>query len=613
MASPIAQTFTVDTGSAVRNPGAGCFATKIDLFFATKHATLPIIVQLREVDSNSGLVTNNVLPFSTVIVSASAVNTSDDASKPTPFVFPSPVFLQNKRVYAFIVKPSGNNPDYRLFSAKLGEADITTGNRITQQPATGDLYISSNDTIYQPVLDEDIKFTLYVGDFNKDYVGYLTFKNEPRDYLTVANVTSGFDTVGETIYGESLISGTFANTKSVNVNSTYAQGMLSGATGTITSFSSSLVRVRGSANSNPFRGGERIRIRNTNSTTGVIVGNSTGGVSSVTTPTAKLAFYDPITASNTYLHLANVSFMNSGPAHTLNRIFQANTYVKSQSFGRSAKIVITNNLPYEVLNFNVDHLKPANTHVVATGKFATAIGTRDSSYLSVNLNDDTQMDAPRYILSRSLESNTSATSATMATRRSFEVTLALMSTSRLLSPAIDLQRSSATVIHNLINSNTAIQSTEDYTKAGGSAEARYITRTITLAEGQDAEDMRVYLSAYKPSDADVFVYYKILHREDSDSFIDARWIPMTQNTAASVYSDDVNTEDFKEFVYEMPPYTNAYMSGANTNNSSIVEYRNSARARFVGYKAFAIKVVLVKETTSNPPRIRDLRVIALQR
>ena len=305
--------------------------------------------------------------------------------------------------------------------------------------------------------------------------------------------------------------------------------------------------------------------------------------------------------------------MNSGPAHTLNRIFQANTYIKSQTFGRSAKITITNNLPYEVLNFNVDHLKPANTFVVSTGKFATAIGSRDSSYLSINLNDDTPMEAPRYILSRSAESNTAHTSATMGSRKSFEVTLALMSTSRLLSPAIDLQRASATVIHNLINSNTAIQSTEDHVKTGGQAMARYITRTVTLAEGQDAEDMRVYLSAYKPSDADVFVYYKILHREDSDSFVDARWIPMTQNTAATVYSDDVNTEDFKEYVYDIPAYTNTYMSGANTSSSNIVEYRNSARARFVGYKAFAIKVVLVKESSSNPPRIRDLRVIALQR
>jgi hypothetical protein len=49
---------------------------------------------------------------------------------------------------------------------------------------------------------------------------------------------------------------------------------------------------------------------------------------------------------------------------------------------------------------------------------------------------------------------------------------------------------------NLINSNTDIQSTEDYVSSGGSAKTRYITRRITLVDGQDAEDILVYLNSY---------------------------------------------------------------------------------------------------------------------
>jgi hypothetical protein len=51
-------------------------------------------------------------------------------------------------------------------------------------------------------------------------------------------------------------------------------------------------------------------------------------------------------------------------------------------------------------------------------------------------------------------------------------------------------------------------------------------------------------------------------------------------------------------------------SGAN-NSTGIIEYRNSARARYVGYKYFAIKIVLTNSTSSNPPRVKDLRAIAL--
>jgi len=231
----------------------------------------------------------------------------------------------------------------------------------------------------------------------------------------------------------------------------------------------------------------------------------------------------------------------------------------------------------------------------------------------MNLNGDTTFDAPRFVLSRSVESNTVASSSTMASSKSFEVLLNLATTNRYVSPAVDLRRVSSTIVNNLINSNTDIGSSEDYAKTGGSAKARYITRKITLAEGQDAEDIRVYLTAYKPSTAQVSVYYKVLHREDSDTFDESRWIPMDQETSTTVVSDSVSTEDFREYIYNIPTYSNTSRSGANTTNSSILEYRNSTRARFVGYKYLSIKIVLTSSTSSNPPRVRDLRVLALQR
>jgi hypothetical protein len=144
-----------------------------------------------------------------------------------------------------------------------------------------------------------------------------------------------------------------------------------------------------------------------------------------------------------------------------------------------------------------------------------------------------------------------------------------------------------------------------------------------LADGQDAEDILVYVNAYKPSTANIFVYYKIVHREDSDTFLNARWMPMTQNTASTIISDTENTEDFKEYVYSVKTYpTNAQkvtrngvvvnLSGAN-NTTGVIEYRNSLGARFTGYKYLAIKIVMTNTVTVKPPRITDLRVICLQK
>ena len=609
---PIAQSFVVNTRTSQGVAGSGAFVTKVDLFFATKDSSLPVTVEIREVDSATAAVTSTVVPFSRVIVESSAVNVSDDGSKPTPVHFPSPVFLKNGAEYALVIRPAANSPNYRVFVARLGEDDLANGNRVTSQPNAGMLYASSNDRAYTAIQEEDLKFRVYAADFDKSSVGKLSLKNELRDYMTIANVSAGFTRSGEDVHGETLVLGTFANTKSVNTNVTYAQGMTSGATGTITYFSSSKIRLKNVSLTAKFKGGERIRIRNTNATTGVIVGNSTGGVTSATYPTGRVAYYDAVTASNTYLHLSNVAYTNSGPA-TLDRVFNANTWVRGQTNGYFARIVSLDRLTADVLAFTADHLHPSNTAIAAQGRFATSNSTRDSSLVDVNLNGDTSFASPRYVLSRSVESNTVASSSSMAGTKSFEVLLSMGSTSRFSSPAVDLRRVSATIVNNLINSNTAIGSSEDYVKSGGSAKARYITRKIALADGQDAEDVRVYLTAYKPATAEVSVYYKILHREDSDTFADARWIPMTQATSSTTVSDSLFNEDFREYIYDVPTYSNAAKSGANTNNSSIIEYRNSASARFVGFKYLAIKIVLTNSTSSNPPRVRDLRVIALQR
>jgi hypothetical protein len=203
----------------------------------------------------------------------------------------------------------------------------------------------------------------------------------------------------------------------------------------------------------------------------------------------------------------------------------------------------------------------------------------------------------------------------MASDRSAEISIAMATQSAFVSPAIDVKRISVITVENMINANT----TNEAGKAsGGGAMAKYITRKVTLADGQDAEDIRVYVTSYRPPGSDVLVYYKVLHKEDSDTFDNSIWVPMSiineeGATASTVYSSSEDQNDFKEYVYEIPDYGNTYRSGANTTNSDILEYRNSAGARFVGYKYMSIKVVLTNTTTTRPPRLDDLRVIALQR
>ncbi len=132
--------------------------------------------------------------------------------------------------------------------------------------------------------------------------------------------------------------------------------------------------------------------------------------------------------------------------------------------------------------------------------------------------------------------------------------------------------------------------------SGGPAIAKYISKKVTLAEGFDSGDLRVWLTAYKPIGTDLKVYYKIRNALDPVPFEKQPYVLMEQKTPLTVKS--INEYDNKE--YEYRPYASAnsitYTSGTNT-------YRS--------FNQYAIKVVLVSENTVKYPVVYDMRAIAL--
>lgn len=621
-ADPIAQSFTVDCRAFGKLNSSGAYITKVDLYFASKDTVQPVIIEIREVDPMTGYPTPKVVPFSRTVVEPSSINVSTDSSWPTPIYFEAPVWVKDETQYAIVVIPGGNNPNVSLWISRLGENDLITNNRVASQPATGILFASSNDTTYTAMQLEDIKFNLYFANFNVATTGNLILKNENMDFLLLSNTssTSGFPTAGETVHGETYLKGTFANTQQVfpSNGSSHVQGMVSGADGILTYYSTANgeMRIKNVTPGNKFKGGEAVRIR-LSSNTGKIVGNSTGGIKFATYPIGTVSYYDATTSGNTYLHVANVSYANSGSAtgtSANNRTFRVGSWIMGQTTKNYAKIANFYNLNVDVFNVKADSILPSNTAIVPSSKFATSKTARETSYSSINFGSDSYFASRKYIYSKSVESNTSLSFSGMKDK-SAEIKLTLSSNNRYGSPAIDLTRTHGTVVENLINALTA---NEANTATGGSAAAKYITRKVVLAEGQDAEDLVVYLDAYKPITSNVLVYYKVLHAEDSDTFDKARWMLMSQTTANTTYSSSEDLNDFIEYQYNVPAYPTGavgYASGlyGNSSPSNVLYYRNSSGALFSGFKYFAIKIVLTGTTPTNPPRIKNLRAIALQK
>jgi len=165
---------------------------------------------------------------------------------------------------------------------------------------------------------------------------------------------------------------------------------------------------------------------------------------------------------------------------------------------------------------------------------------------------------------------------------------------------VDLAGSGYTGTPNVvISGNTSLTATisisgEDQ-PSGGPANARYITRQVTLADGMDAGDFRVHFAAYKPSVANIYVYYKILSADDPDTFDSKSYKLMTAIKGSNNVS--LNQNDFGEFVFA---------PGSDNIADDRVQYGS-----FTSFKTFAIKIVMTTTDTTRVPRIRDFRVIAL--
>lgn len=161
----------------------------------------------------------------------------------------------------------------------------------------------------------------------------------------------------------------------------------------------------------------------------------------------------------------------------------------------------------------------------------------------------------------------------MANNKSVQITATLTSNSTLLSPTLDLLNNSGLLIKtNLINSSAVGEN-----KNTGMAKSKAITKVITLADGNDAEDINVYLTAYKPLGTNIIVYAKILEGSDAEKFEDKDWSILQMVDGVSLYSDSTNQNDYKEYRYTFPtnPITIPAFNLLTTNNTANIVSTNA--------------------------------------
>lgn len=238
---------------------------------------------------------------------------------------------------------------------------------------------------------------------------------------------------------------------------------------------------------------------------------------------------------------------------------------------------------YQTMFVNAAAIAPTGTTISWAAKAWYGGTTFDSTWRNIDINQDINYLALRQV------HDIDYTTGTPALR--LQATLQTSDTA--VSPVIDAAGISTLLALNTINNDVT---NEAGTKRGGNALARYITKVINLNAGFEATNLNVTFDAYKPAGTDIHVYYKTLPFEVTTPIEQEEWVEMEIEYGTAI-PDSINSDDYREHRF-FPP-------GAIVN---FIPQDNPISARF---NAFQIKIVLTSTNQALSPKIRDLRMIAL--
>ena len=563
---PLAQTFFIKEGMG--KGATSVFASKVDVFFKRKSEINGVTIMLREVVN--GYPSSVIMPFSKVHLNPADVNVSDDASEVTTITFNVPIRLDIEKEYAIVVQPDANDPNYLVFTSKVGGVDLTpgatNGQAVVQDWGDGVLFTSTNNRAWKSVQDEDLKFTLYRHQFSASD-GTVTLTNNDHEFLTLSDWDGRF-TQGEEVYQTlSLTGGTAAGVTMVNGTST----------------------INGTALGDTYAAGDKILIINAGGSIKEIfeiasvdsatemtttkpvsfdVGNGTG------TPivSGTISFYN--TLNRSVMHLQNSSA-------TSTKQFSAAGTITGSSSGVEGTIGTVDNINLSYVQPLINKSNDSKTTTSVSGTFVPPADTLTT------YNKPMKFGASNYFTEKGVVVYSKSNDP--SDLKPFEIKVNMTNgSSDTTSPIVDLETAT------LMSYQWLVTSSSDTT-------SKYISQTVELSEDLDAEDINVILTAHRPSGTDIKVYIRPQNVYDAAAFDTIPWIELELYKGVNMFTAS-NQNDFREYEWQLPD--------ANKDVNGVLNY-TSTGGTHVGYRKFAIKIEMISNDISKSSLVRDMRALAL--
>ena len=615
---PLAQTFIVLDTDNVDEVITGAFLTSVDIFFYAKDTQYPVCVEIRNVVNGSP--GPKILPFGRKTLQSNEVSVNTvDGSTATTFTFDAPVYVQGGTEYSICLL--ANTPDYKVWIADLGTSDVS-GNEITDQPHVGVIFKSSNNTTWVPSPTQDLKFSLKRAKFDIEASGLVTFQNKDLPAKILRQHPMEMTDASTVLKVNHASHGMYSTSNNVTID-----GVKSGASttlnGAITTTATSITLTNGTnfddtsgkysrdaSNVYYIKIDDEIISYTTISGTGI--SSATRGANSTTATSHangatvelyqihKVPLYD---INKTHTAIANIDM----DSYTL---VLATTPVidgagSTSTFGGTV-VTATENAQYDISSNNVGILVPpktkAETAVLTTTATSTSGSetsfTKSSTNRIVPLDDNYYHENTKMVASAINETNE------MSGTKSFSMPITMTSELDALSPVIDTQRVSMVAVANKINkidSSSDVYPTTIYKQMtapeGDNHSAIYLTKKINLENA--ATSLRVLVDINRDADAEVKVLYKILRVDDAFDFdeMDFKFFN-DDGTVAGSGGPDITTPPSILGDYKETEFT------AGVTDDGI----GTPLEEFI---SFQIKIVMRTTNQARPPKLKNLRALAL--
>jgi hypothetical protein len=611
------QTFYVNPQTVANAPEV--MLTSIDVFFKAKPvrgatvsgAVAPTVnAWICEVENDSPFETRQ-LRNSMTLIQYDLINTSQDASAATAIGFKDPVRLATGKHYGLVLK--FNDPGFDVWQNVLGDRLVTDG-QITNTLSVGSrgthggkLYVPTNTSTHRSLSDRDLKFKVKVARYTANNIT-ISLVNKDYEFFTIDNTNTGAFIGGEYIYQD-----------------------IANASGTVTVSTNSLNVVGIATTFTNLFGGAKILVQSGGAKQILSVNAITNAthmtIASLPAFSASGIGYKvpPVGLAYNIDYPKNKLILVDSSANATNKFAVSGGRIIGERSGATANIASIDSYPVD--NFKPSFLigNPSGSTFTLNYKIANSANQLSSTSTNINLLQMNDSVATGYILSRSVEVDTSKSSNLFGDRRksvvaNLNIAVSSAEIDRFSVPYATTRELDFYFYQNDINNVytetrtvglSSIASYDTETGANGLAKSKYVSKVIKFAEDKYAEDIVVYLTGYRPAGTEIKVYAKVHNAADRESFQSKAWTPLVLKDNIDRFSS-TDPNDMYEFTYGFDtapelqaalPGTGAITYGSNTitttnNHSATVTAGDLIRIKDQDFGNHEVFVVSAANTTA---------------